>query len=99
MVPVHFAAVLLAAVVAFIIGFLAHGPVAGKLWIRLADIHPTGNEKFSDMVPQMIANLLVNIVCAYVLAMIYALATTSPYMSATGVRGGIMCAIWVWLGF
>jgi len=99
MIPVHFTAVLVAAVVAFIIGFLAHGPIGGKLWIKLANVHPTGNEKFSDMIPQMVANLLVNIVCAYVLAMMYALASTSSYTTVMGVRGGIMCAIWVWLGF
>jgi hypothetical protein len=99
MVPVHFVAVLLAAVVAFIIGFLAHGPVAGKLWIKLANIHPTGNEKFSDMIPQMIANLFVNIVCAYVLAVVYAFASTSPYMGMTGAWSGVVSAIWIWLGF
>jgi ABC-type phosphate/phosphonate transport system permease subunit len=33
--------VLISAVVAFILGFLAHGPVAGKLWMKLANIVPT----------------------------------------------------------
>ncbi len=98
MAPVHFVAVLVAAVVAFVIGFLAHGPVAGKLWMRLANVHPTGNEKLSDMIPQMLANLFVNIVSAYALAMIYAYATASNYVQA-GIGGGIMCAILVWAGF
>jgi hypothetical protein len=99
MIPINFLAVLIAAVVAFILGFLAHGPIGGKLWIKLANIHPTGKEKFSDMIPQMIANLVVNIICAYVLAVVYAFASTSPYMNTTGAWSGIVCALWIWFGF
>ncbi len=99
MLPINYLAVLVAAVVAFIIGFLAHGPVGGKLWIKLANIHPTGNEKFADMIPQMLLNLLVNIVCAYVLAVVYLFASTSPLMGGSGALNGMICAFWVWLGF
>ena len=56
----------------FIIGFLFHGPLFGKLWMKLANIHPTGNEKLSDMIPQMVKNFLANIVCAYVIGMKHA---------------------------
>lgn len=99
MLPINLWSVLVAAIAAFIIGFLFHGPLFGKLWMRLADIHPTGNEKFSDMVPQMLWNLLVNIVTAYVLAAVYLFASTSPFMGGVGAWNGIVCAFWVWLGF
>ncbi|MDB5190241.1 MAG: hypothetical protein JWN49_567 [Parcubacteria group bacterium] len=99
MVPINLLAVVVAAVVAFVLGFMFHGPVLGKLWMRLANIHPTGNEKFSDMVPQMLWNLLANLVTAYVLAAIYVLASTSPYLSGPGVSTGIVCAFLAWLGF
>ena len=85
--------VLVAAAVNFFIGFMMHGPIAGKLWMRLANITPTGNEKFSDMVPQMVKNFLMNVVAAYVLGML---------ILGTGVMGayeGMMLAFWVWLGF
>ncbi len=97
--PVNLVAVLVAAVVAFIIGFLAHGPVAGKLWMKLANIHPTGNEKLADMIPQMLWNLAANILTAYVLAVVYLFATSSPYMGGAGAMNGVICAFWLWLGF
>jgi len=99
MLPINLVAVLVAAVAAFIMGFLMHGPVFGKLWMKLADIHPTGNEKFSDMIPQMAWNLLSNIVTAYVLAVIYLFASSSPYLGVSGTWSGLVIAFWVWIGF
>ena len=99
MLPINYLAVLVAAVVAFIIGFLLHGPISGKLWMKLANIHPTGNEKLSNMIPQMLLNLLANIISAYVLSVVYLFASTSPVMGGSGALNGIVCAFWVWLGF
>lgn len=99
MLPVNYTAVLVAALAQFVIGFLFHGPLFGRVWMKLANIRPTGKEKFSDMVPQMIQNLLVNIVFAYVLAAVYLFATTSPLMGGSGALNGMVCAFWVWLGF
>lgn len=91
--------IVLAAVATFIIGFLAHGPAAGKLWMRLADIHPTGNEKFADMIPMMLWNLLVNLVTASVLAGVIYIAFTSPIMGEKLWYKGSIIAAWMWLGF
>ena len=99
MISVNLVSVLVAALAAFIIGFLAHGPVSGKLWMKLANITPTGNEKFSGMVPQMLWNLLVNFISAYVLAVMYSFASSAGYMGGAGVSTGIACAVWLWLGF
>ena len=90
--------VLIAAIAAFIIGFLFHGPFFGKLWMKLANIHPTGKEKFSDMIPHMLKNMLANLVCAYVLAM-FIFVTTSYYDNVGNVFGGMGIAFWSWLGF
>ncbi len=95
---INLLSVLLAGVVCFIIGFLFHGPLFGKLWMKLANIHPTGKEKLSDMIPQMALNLLVNIVSAYVLAM-FIFVTASYYNNVGNVAGGMGIAFWVWLGF
>ena len=99
MLPINFVAVLVAAVAMFIIGFLFHGPVFGKLWMKLANVTPTGNEKMSDMYGQMFWNLVSNIICAYVLSVVYLFASASPLMESSGVWGGIVCAFWLWLGF
>jgi hypothetical protein len=99
MFPINYPAVLLAAVVAFVIGFMFHGPLFGKTWMRLANINPTGNEKLSDMIPQMAWNLAVNVVTAYTLAVVYLFASASSYFANGGVWSGIFCAALVWFGF
>jgi hypothetical protein len=68
MLPINFVAVLLSAVTAFVLGFLFHGPIAGKLWMRLANIHPTGKEKMSDMYGKLFWNFVVNLVTDFILA-------------------------------
>ena len=92
-------AILVSAVVAFIIGFLLHGPVLGKLWMRLANIQPTGNEKLSDMYGQMAWNMLANIVTASVLSGLFVIVFSSPVMGEASAFRGAICAAWVWLGF
>ncbi|TGL62085.1 DUF1761 domain-containing protein [Leptospira sarikeiensis] len=99
MLPINLIAVLVSAITAFILGFLFHGPIFGKVWMKLANIHPTGNEKFSDMVPQMLWNLFANVVTAYVLAVIYLFASSSTYLGGSGIWKGVICGLWVWLGF
>ena len=99
MFPVNYAAVLVAAIANFIIGFLFHGPLFGKLWMKLAKVKMTGKEKLSDMVPQMVKNLLANILFAYGLAVVYVLASTSTLLFGSGVGTGLLCALVVWLGF
>jgi hypothetical protein len=99
MLPINFLSVLFAAIAAFVIGFLFHGPLFGKVWMKLANIHPTGKEKFSDMYGQMFANLVANFLTAYVLAVVYLFASSSPYMGGSGAWNGVVCAFWLWLGF
>jgi hypothetical protein len=99
MPSINFIAVIVAAVAAFVIGFLFHGPVLGKLWMRLANIKMTGNEKLSDMYGKMVSNFAVNLVTAGALAVVYALASTSPFISGSAIWNGIIIAFVVWLGF
>jgi len=93
MLHVNYLAVLVAALANFVVGFLFHGPLFGKTWMRLAGVTPTGNEKFSGMIPQMVKNYIMNIVMAYVLAVMLA------YTGAVGATSGMVLAFWVWLGF
>jgi hypothetical protein len=95
----NFLAILFAALACFVIGFLWHGPVLGKVWMKLANIKPTGKERFSDMVPQMLLNFLANLVTAFVLAGILWAAFQSPAMGDRTALRGLICGIWVWLGF
>ncbi len=79
---INFLAVLVAAIVAFIVGFLMHGPVGGKLWMKLANIVPTGKEKFSGMIPQMLWNLFANVITAFVLSVMYIFAQSYFFLSS-----------------
>lgn len=99
MSSINLVSVFVAAVVAFVLGFLFHGPVSGKLWMKLANIHPTGKEKFSDMIPQLIWNFVVNLVTAFVMAMIFWLVFSSPLMGALVWYRGAILGAWLWLGF
>ena len=98
MLHINLVSVLVAAIVCFVIGFLMHGPVAGKLWMKLANIHPTGKEKMSDMYPMMFKNLLVNLLTAFCLANIIFVSATY-HNNAGSIAGGMCVAFWVWLGF
>ncbi len=103
MLNISYWAVLVAAIVNFVIGFLLHGPIGGKLWMRLAKIHTTGKEKMSDMYGKMAWNLLANLLAAYVIAMFFALFKLTPYFAAGGSASntsiGMIIAFWCWLGF
>lgn len=92
-------AIFLSAISMFIIGFLFHGPLFGKLWMKLADIHPTGKEKLSDMIPQMVANFVMNLIMAYVLSGILWMAFSSQAMGEIAWYKGLIVAVWLWLGF
>lgn len=97
---INYWAVVVAALANFIIGFMFHGPLFGKTWMRLANVTPTGNEKFSDMIPQMFKNFVMNVVCAYVLAVMIITASTSSYVGdASPVSLGLCVAFLLWLGF
>ena len=91
-------AVLVAALAAFIIGFLWHGPVFGKQWIKMmkipkSEIDAMKAKGMGPMIPRMIAALAQQLVFATVV---------SHLASALGVAGAvpaILFAVLLWLGF
>ena len=98
MISISLVSVIVAAVATFVIGFMFHGPMLGKLWMKLANIHPTGKEKFADMLPQMGWNMLANLVAAYCLA--HLIAVYALYQGTSGsVTPGLCVAFIIWFGF
>lgn len=92
--------IILAAVAMFVLGFLWHGPLFGKTWMRLANITPTGNEKLSDMWRQMLLNFLADVVLAGVLyGVIKVVSTSSLVTSEVTWLWGVAVAAFLWLGF
>jgi len=91
-VPIHFAAVLVAALVSYVLGAIWFGPIFGNAWKSLTGI-PEMKPGPSAMILGFIGSLLMSYVLAH--AMIFA----STYLNATGVSAGLMGGFFNWLGF
>jgi hypothetical protein len=94
----NYVAVFVAAVVAFVIGFLWHGPLFGKQWIALmgipqAKVDAMRAKGMGPMVPQMIAAVVQQLIIASVISR---LATV---IGVTGAVQAIVFAIFLWFAF
>ncbi len=91
-VDVNFVTVIIAAIVAFIVGWLWHSPMLfGKQWMKLSGLSEKAMKKM-EMMP-MVLQFITAIVTAYVFA--FLLGATQSATIADAVQG----AFWVWLGF
>jgi hypothetical protein len=89
---VNWLAVVVAAIVGFVVSWVWWGPLFGKQWVKLSGVKPTKDMK-KGMGGKMLIALIANLVMAYVLA---ALITAT---GALGIGGASMLAFWAWLGF
>lgn len=98
-VPINYMAVLTAAVVSMVVGFLWYGPLFGKMWIKEMGWSKTDMEKAKKkgMAKQYGLMFVGSLVMSYVLA--HATIFASAYMHVTGVPAGLMSGLWNWLGF
>ena len=96
--PLNYLAILVAALAAFFIGFMWHGPVFGKVWLKLMNISEKeiekGKKEMAGKMPvYMISAFLQQVVVASAIALL---------VSATGVTAavdGALLAFVCWLGF
>jgi len=99
MVPINYLAVIGAAIVACVIGFLWYGPLFGKQWMASAGLSP---EKLDEMKAKgmgttYVLMVLSALVMSYVLAHVLVFAST--YMNVSGITAGLSSGFWNWLGF
>lgn len=94
-ISVDYLAVLVAAVVAFLAGWLWHSPILfGKLWMRLAGMPEVMTPEMKKEAPKsMILGLITWLITAFVLAHFAYL------FGARDVMGALTLGFWVWLGF
>jgi hypothetical protein len=95
MIHTNFLAVLVAAVVATVVGMLWYGPLFGESWSKLIGMTPEkmAAVKKQGMTGKYVANFIAALIMAYVLAQsIYA----RPFL---GFLGGFVLSFWIWLGF
>ncbi len=90
---INYVAVVVAAVVAFVIGWVWYGPIFGKRWMHL---HGKSYESMSEMKMPM-GNMAIEFIATLVTA--YVLARFVVLLGVVDVMGAIHLTVWVWLGF
>lgn len=98
-VPVNYVAVLVAAVVNMVLGFIWYGPLFGTQWMALSGFKKEDMDKAKakGMNKAYTIMTLGSLLMAYVLS--HSLVFASTYTETAGVAAGFMVGFWTWLGF
>jgi len=95
MIHTNFLAVLVAAVVATVVGMLWYGPLFGGPWSKMMGMT---REKMDEAKKQgTVTKYIVNFIAAFVMA--YVLAQSIDARPFLGILGGLVLSFWIWLGF
>lgn len=91
---IDYLAIVVAAVVAFAVGALWYGPLFGRRWAELMQVdfskNPVGNGNTRRaMAGSFVATLI----------MVFVLALFEGAIGVGTIGGGILLALWIWLGF
>jgi hypothetical protein len=92
---INYPAVIVAAMVHFIIGGLWYGLIFGNKFIEIIGWTPTQLEQIAAQ--SHWSQYVVAFLCSLVL--VYILAHFVQYTKAKGVADGMQTAFWLWLGF
>ena len=94
-ISVNMLAVVVAAIAAFVVGFLWHGPVFGAQWMKMMGITKADMEaaKKQPMGGKMVGAFAQQLVIAFVLAQF------ASVWGAVDVMGALTLTFWIWLGF
>ena len=103
-VPINYLAVLVAAIVQMVLGFLWYGPIFGKPWGKLMGWSPETMEamkKDPKMKKTMMRNYLIMAVGSLLMAWIldHAIIFASAYLLFSGVTAAVAVGFMNWLGF
>jgi len=90
---VNYIAIIVASIASFAIGFLWHGPLFGKMWMKEMGFTPKSMKKMKlSAGAAMFWGFIATLVTAYVLAYFV------DYMATTTFALGAQLAFWLWLG-
>ncbi len=94
----NLSAVFIAALAAFVVGFLWHGPLFGATWMKLmgiskAEMEAAKAKGMGAMAPQMIAAFVQQFVMAAVVAQL------AGALGVSGASEAVFFAAMLWLGF
>lgn len=102
MIPLNIPIIVLAACVAFIIGFLWHGPLFGKQWMKVAGIKEPTQDEMDAAKKTMWKPMLMGVVSYIVMAFVLAHSIYYFQMSMNVPRDWMIAfnaALWNWIGF
>lgn len=91
-ISVNYLAVIAAAVLQIVLGFLWYGPLFGKAWMRYMKITPSQISQ-QGMARTYAWSAVMSLITAYVLSLFV------DYMGARSAGAGIAAGFWPWLGF
>lgn len=94
-ITVSYLYVLFAAIASFILGWIWHGPIFGKAWMKEMKFSEADKKKAKEkgMGGALVMNSIGNFITAYVLAHFVGFLSLSTFSDA------VQLAFWVWLGF
>jgi len=98
-IPINYYAVIAAAVVNMVLGFVWYGPLFGKMWLPLAGWtqETMAAVKGKNMTMTYVLQVVMALIMSYTLA--HAIVFGTTYTGTFGILGGITAAFWYWLGF
>jgi len=101
MVPVNYVAVLAAAVLSMVIGFLWYGALFGNTWTKLMGWSKSDMEKGKADKAGMMKSYALQAVGSFFMAFVlsHALVFAKAYLHEEGISAGLQTGFWNWLGF
>lgn len=95
-ISVNWAAVLVAAALNMVLGYLWYGPFFGKKWMALMGMDPN---KTMDPAAKAKGNMAMMWLIPVSIISAYVLANFIDYTGSTTWMDGAQCGFWLWLGF
>ena len=97
-VQVNFIAVIIAAILSMVLGFVWYGPIFGKPWMKLKGYTAESMKKEqAEMGKWYFVSFVLAIVTAYVLS--HVMSLSEAFYTYSSVMTGLTTAFWMWLGF
>jgi hypothetical protein len=100
-IHINYLAVLVAAVACFLIGWLWHTVLFGKIWIKLMGFDKLDKKKQQAMMKTMGRSMAFNFLTLLVMAycMAWSVQSGAGFYHVSGVVLGLQTGFWLWLGF
>lgn len=99
MIEINYIGVVVAAVIAMVLGFLWYGPLFSKPWMKELGLTKEKIEasKKKGMTLNYVLMMVSALVMAYVLAHVIAMSVIA--LGHMGLLTGVQSGFWMWLGF